>query len=150
MISHNLDPHNSKWISDSVIEGIGLHLLQDEIIKIGQQFSIKGINRLKILENWKLVASRLVDLLKDSPIQFPDTFKKTDDKAIAIYDSILAKAKAAGNQDTMSIIGFEFLKEKGNYLWRIMPLSLKTIHKDTKIIGELVFIDLAMVKKYTR
>jgi len=80
-------------------------------LRLAQIF--QNYNRLKILENWKLFASKLVDLLQDIPIQFPDTFKDDPkDKAKVIYDSVLAKAKAAGNQEKMSIIGFEFLKER--------------------------------------
>jgi len=144
-ISFNRDPINSKWINDTVIEGLSLHKLLENIQKIGLEYKIPSIRKFKDFNNWIVFATKLVDVLSERPLRFPDSMNNT---AKLIYESIIKKTEDSGNKDLNAVIGIQFVyssKFPNTQFWEI--ITPETIRKQIKLIGPIAFINQDMIKE---
>ena len=150
LISHNNDPYNAKDIYSAIIEGLSLHKVLDDIIRIGRVYNIIEIAKFNNFQQWVIFAEKLIEVLEQRPMIFPNPITKPYKK---IYQAILRKAKEA---DDDPVIGIKFVYENDPFqvdenvppiaCWEIITLS--TIEKGTRIMGSLMFINQQMVDNY--
>lgn len=141
-IAQNGDPENTMWINDAVIEGLSLHNLLDDIIKIGQGYNISTSSKFLNLDNWIPFASILLDILIEKPLCFP---KVLNNKAKEIHDSIIAKANRSTGGDLNAVIGILFTRDKetDELLWEVNTIGSEK--KQIHIVGQIAFINQKMV-----
>ncbi len=134
MIAHNSGNENFKWINDCIIEGLGFHNVQSEIIEIGERFSAD----FKIIENnmfWKIFGATLLNILMDRPIVFPENI--TNRRTKNIYESICKKAKESGSL-VNGVISIKFVEYDKKICWSIETLETK--NRNINIIGPMSII----------
>lgn len=139
MINHNSGKDNFKWINDAIIEGLGFHNVQSEIIEIGKRFSAD----FKIIENnifWRRFGATLLKILIDRPIIFPKNI--INRKTKNIYDSICKKAKASGSL-VNGVISIKLVEYDKKICWSIETLETK--NTTINIIGPMAIITKEMI-----
>lgn len=140
MISHNSDT-GTKWISDAVVEGLRLHRLQIEILKLADQYGI-GIEMIREYFYWKAFVRILLGKLKGRPLLFPENPKK---KVKTIYERIVTKAYFSGHECN-GVISVWFTELVGKYHWSIKTLATRS--GNVKIVGVMHVITQEMVDNY--
>jgi hypothetical protein len=142
LILHDNGSESGKWINDAIIEGLGLHKLQLELLEFNKKHPC-GFEFVSDFENWKSFASILVYSLIDRPITFPE--KLTNKKYKRIYNDIETKSLAIGSL-VYAVVYLEFIKYEDRIYWEIK--TLMTIKKGVKIVGPLSIITQEMVDIY--
>ena len=83
------DIENVQELNDSVIEGLNLHSLLNDILIIGKgNFKIPSILRFSDLKIWRSFATSLIENLYNKPTTFPDPLNR---RATPYYNLISNK-----------------------------------------------------------
>lgn len=146
LINSNIDPQNSKWINDAIIEGLSLHKLNEDIINLCIQFDINSGQQFNDLQKWRELGYILVGILEDKPIIFPDNLRGT---VLNLYNQIEANTINAHGNDDMMPIGIKFTTHEqvpNQFLWQL--LTKDSVNRNITIVGPIAFINQEMIDKY--
>lgn len=159
-----INPENSKWLNDAVIEGLSLHKLLKDIINIGKEYNIRGIDKFNKIQVWKLFAKKLINILSQKPLKFPDSLKsklisksiilcveknktkeqKAENIIVQINDKIINSEIKYG----YCIFSIQLICDENTYSYQMECIGLTENSKSFMVEGELAFITQEMIDEH--